>query len=259
MLLFEILVWEFYPYMKSSIKAPLISLAFATMPLNSIAEIYNHRNDCANRINTSLFENLSKDSVLLDGNSEKIDFVKVNSKIIVDAVLNYFDEDVKMFNLSQKAKLRLTDLLNSYLANHWVLKLWSDWNLIFVIDNKKEFSLMVKKFVNIVIDDMPFLVRKVVIPLFLGGNDVIQQKLDNLDETLLNMKEKQYKDVMFDYIAWFIKRVAISSKSNMKMGTYFDAISGYYPNRNSGKIKNDLDKMWLKNKDIKSLKYPFKN
>ena len=259
MLLYEILVWKFYPYMKSSIKAPLISLAFATMPLNSNAEIYNQRNDCANRINTSLFENLSKDSVLLDGNSEKIELVNVNSRIIVDAVLNYFDEDVKMFKLSQKAKLRLTDLLNSYLANHWVLKLWGDWNLIFVIDNKKEFSLMVKNFVNIVIDDMPFLVRKVVIPLFLGGNDVIQQKLDNLDETLMNMKEKQYKDVMFDYIAWFIKRVAISSKSNMKMGSYFDAISGYYPNRNSGKIKNDLDKMWLKNKDIKSLKYPFKN
>lgn len=245
--------------MKSSIKAPLISLAFATMPLNSDAKNYDYRNDCENRINTSLFENLSKDSVLLGENREKIELVKVNSKIIVDAVLNYFDEDVKMFKLSQKAKDRLTNLLNSYLASHWVLKLWSDWNLIFVIDNKRDFSLMVKSFVNIVIDDMPFLVRKVVIPLFLGWNDVIQQKLDNLDETLMNMKEKQYKDVMFDYIAWFIKKVAISSKSNMKVGAYFDTVSGYYPNENSGKIKNDLNKMWLKDKDIKNLKYPFKN
>ena len=245
-------------FMKSSIKTPLISVAFATMPLNSNAEFCNHKNDCVNCINTSLFENLNNDSIVSNDSNEKINLVKVNSKIVVDAVLNYFDEDVKMFKLSQEAKIKLTELLNSYLSNHWILKLWSDWNLVFVIDNKKEFSLMVKKFVNIVLNDMPFLVRKVVIPLFLGGNDVIQQKLDNLDETLMNMKEKQYKDIMLDYIAWFIKRVAISSKSNMKVGTYFDTVSGYYPNNNSSKIKNDLDVMWLKNMDIKNLKYPLK-
>ena len=258
MLLFEILVWEFYPYMKSSIKAPLISLAFATMPLNSNAEICNHRNDCANRINTSLFENLSKDSVLLDGNSEKIELVNVNSRIIVDAVLNYFDEDVKMFNLSQKAKLRLTDLLNSYLANHWVLKLWSDWNLIFEIDNKKDFSLMLKQFVNIILDDMPFLVRKVIIPLFLWWNDAIQQKLDNLDTTAMEMKEKQYKDVVFDNVAGIVKRVAISVKWNMKIGKFYDSVSSYYPNQNSNNIRMELDRLWLKDQDIKNLKYPFK-
>ena len=106
---------------------------------------------------------------------------------------------------------------------------------------------MVKGFVNIVIDDMPFFVRKIAIPLFLGWNDTIQQKLDNLDDTLMHMKEKQYKDILFDYVAWFIKRVAISSKSSMKIGTYYDTISGYYPNENSGKINRDLD--------IKNYKY----
>lgn len=242
--------------MKNSIKVPLISVAFATMPLNSNAEFCNHRNDCLNSINTSLFENLNNDSIVRDWN-ENLNLVKVNPKIVVDAVLNYFDEDVKMFKLSQKARNRLTELLNSYLSNHSVLKIWNNWNLIFEIDNKRDFALMVKSFVNIVIDDMPFLVRKVAIPLFLGWNDTIQQKLDNLDDTLMHMKEKQYKDVLFDYIAWFIKRVAISSKSNMKIGTYYDIVSGYYPNENSDNIKVTLDKMWLSNKDIKNLKYPF--
>ena len=244
--------------MKNSLKVPLISAMFATMPLNSNAEFSNHRNDYENGINTSLFENLSNDSVVLIWNKENINLVKVNPKIIVDAVLNYFDEDVKMFKLSQKAKIRLTELLNSYLASHWVLKIWNNWNLVFEIDNKKEFALMVKKFVNIVIDDMPFLVRKVVIPLFLGWNDVIQQKLDNLDDTLFHMKEKQYKDILFDYIAWFLKRVAIYTKSNMKVGVYYDTVSGYYLNENSVNIKLTLDKLWLSNKDIKNLKYPFK-
>ena len=243
--------------MKSLVKAPLISVAFATMPLNSNAEFSNHRNDCVNSINTSLFENLNRDSVMFDWSTENLESAKVNPKIIIDAVLNYFDEDVKMFKLSQKAKNRLTELLNSYLSNHWVLKVWNNWNLIFEIDNKREFALMVKNFVNIVLDDMPFLVRKVVIPLFLGWNDAIQQKLDNLDDTLMHMKEKQYKDIMLDYVAWFIKRVAISSKSSMKIVTYYDTISGYYPNENSGKIRLDLDKLWLKNQDIKNLKYPF--
>jgi hypothetical protein len=29
----------------------------------------------------------------------------------------------------------------------------------------------------------------------------------------------------------------------MKVGTYFDTVSGYYPNGNTAKIKNDLDVM----------------
>jgi hypothetical protein len=38
----------------------------------------------------------------------------------------------------------------------------------FVIDDKKAFLQLVKQFVGIVIDDMPFLVRKLAIPLFFG-------------------------------------------------------------------------------------------
>jgi hypothetical protein len=38
----------------------------------------------------------------------------------------------------------------------------------FVIEDKKEFCRVVKEIVNIIINDMPFFVRKVGIPLFFG-------------------------------------------------------------------------------------------
>ena len=72
------------------------------------------------------------------------------------------------------------------------------------------------------------------------------------------MKEKQYKDVIFDNVAWIVKRVAISVKWNMKIGKFYDSVSSYYPNQNSNNIRIELDKLWLKDQDIKNLKYPFK-
>ena len=111
---------------------------------------------------------------------------------------------------------------------------------------------------NIILDDMPFLVRKIIIPLFLWWNDAIQQKLDNLDTTAMEMKEKQYKDVVFDNVAWIVKRVAISLKWNMKIGKFYDSVDSYYPNQNSNNIRMELDRLWLKDQDIKNLKYPFK-
>ena len=45
---------------------------------------------------------------------------------------------------------------------------------------------------------------------------------------------------------------------NMKIGIYYDSVSGCYPNKNSENIKSELIKMWIDNQDIKNLKYPFK-
>ena len=246
--------------MKNSIKMWVVSVAFATMPLNvSGNDFENCNNNLRNEeINTSLFENLKSREFGLILNKEWINVVVVDPKIIDDAVMNYFDEEVKMFKISKKAKDRISLLLADYLSTHSVLKIWSDWNLIFEIDNKKDFSLMVKQFVNIVLDDMPFLVRKIIIPLFLWWNDAIQQKLDNLDTTTMEMKEKQYKDVIFDNVAWIVKRVAISVKWNMKIGKFYDSVDSYYPNQNSNNIRMELDRLWLKDQDIKNLKYPFK-
>ena len=245
--------------MRNSIKTWLISATFATMPLNINGNgLGNYDKNLKNEgISTSLFENLNKsNSIILD--RECINVVAVDPKVIDKAVMNYFDEEVKMFKISQKAKDRISLLLSNYLSTHSVLKVWSDWNLIFEIDNKRDFSLMVKQFVNIILDDMPFLVRKVIIPLFLWWNDAIQKKLDNLDTTAYEMKEKQYKDVVFDNVAWIIKRVATSVKWNMRIGKFYDTVNIYYPNQNYSNIKTELDKIWLKDQDIKNLKYPFK-
>ena len=245
--------------MRSSIKTWIISATFATMPLNingNNFESYN-RNPKNEEISSSLFENLKKsDSIIW--NKECIVVASVDPKIIDNAVMSYFDEEVKMFKISQKAKDRVSLLLDNYLSIHPILKVWSDWNLIFEIDNKTDFSLMVKQFVNIILDDMPFLVRKVIIPLFLWWNSAIQNKLDNLDSTAFEMKEKQYKELVFDDIAWIIKRVATTVKWNMKIGEFYDTVNGYYPNQNYSSIKTELNKIWLKDQDIKNLKYPFK-
>ena len=245
--------------MRNSIKTWIISVTFATMPLNINGNSFEnyHKNLKNEEINTSLFENLKRSNCII-WNRECIDAVSVDPKVIDNAVMNYFDEEVKMFKISQKAKDRISLLLSSYLSTHSILKVWSDWNLIFEIDNKRDFSLMVKQFVNIILDDMPFLVRKIIIPLFLWWNDAIQQKLDNLDTTAMEMKEKQYKDVIFDNVAWIVKRVAISVKWNMKIGKFYDSVDSYYPNQNSNNIRMELDRLWLKDQDIKNLKYPFK-
>ena len=245
--------------MRNSIKTWIISATFATMPLNISGNNFeNYNKNLKNEeINTSLFENLNRSNSII-WNKECINIVTVNPKVIDNAVMSYFDEEVKMFKISQKAKDRISLLLSNYLSTHSILKVWSDWNLIFEIDNKKDFSLMVKQFVNIILDDMPFLVRKVIIPLFLWWNDAIQKKLDNLDTTAYEMKEKQYKDVVFDNVAWIIKRVAASVKWNMRIGRFYDTVNIYYPNQNYSNIKTELDKLWLKDQDIKNLKYPFK-
>jgi len=245
--------------MRDSIKTWIISATFATMPLNINGNSFdNYNKNLKNEeINTSLFENLKRSNCII-WNRECIDAVSVDPKVIDNAVMNYFDEEVKMFKISQKAKDRISLLLSNYLSTHSILKVWSDWNLIFEIDNKRDFSLMVKQFVNIILDDMPFLVRKVIIPLFLWWNDAIQRKLNNLDVTAYEMKEKQYKELVFDDVAWIIKRVATSVKWNMRVGRFYDNINGYYPNQNYNNIKMELDKLWLKDQDIKNLEYPFK-
>lgn len=247
--------------MKNPIKAWIISATLSTMPLNVNANNFDDR-WLQENINSELFLNLDKhipQDIQSSENVEQLNMVWVKPKIVINAVLNYFDEDVKMFKLSQKAKKKLTLMLNPYLSAHPILKVWPNWNMVFVIDDKKAFAGMVKDFVTIVIDDMPFLVRKVVIPLFLGWHDTIQEKLSDLDSVTMDLKEKQYKDIILDNLGWFVKKVAISIKWNMTIGEYYDTIDTYYPNKNSESIRAELNNLWLMNKDIKSLDYPFKN
>ena len=225
-------------------------------PLSASAK--NFDNKWAQKdINTELFVNLNNNPDSSE-NIGQLNVIWIEPKIVIDAVLNYFDEDVKMYKLSPQARQKLVSVLDSYLRSHPILVISKSRKIEFVIDDKREFALMVKQFVNTVLDDMPFLVRKVAIPLFFGGNDAIQQKLDNLDETVMNLKEKQYKDVILDYIWSIVKKVAKNLDWKITVKEYYEDISGYYPNKNWAHIMQELDESWQADNDMKNLKYPIK-
>ena len=236
--------------MRNSVKAWIISTAIATMPLNVNGNGFgNSQDNLKNQVNTELSTTLSK------ANSLESMKLSIPPKVITKAMLDYFDEEVKMYKLTPNARTQITSILNSYFSSHWVFDIDGNWRMKFVIDNKKEFALMVKKVLNIVIEDMPFFVRKVVIPLFLWWNDAIQAKLDNLDATMMNMKEKQYKDMVLDYIAWIAKRVVISVDGKFTVWEYYRDISHYYPNRNWKRILDELKNSNQTNLEIRNYKY----
>lgn len=231
--------------MKNSLKAWVISVAIASMPLNVNA--HNFGSDLKKQTKDEI-------SIVLWEKKESMSLY-IPPKVMTKAMLDYFDEEVKMYKLSTDARAELTQVLNSYFDSHCIFDMTDEWKLKFVIDDKKEFSLMAKRLVNVIINDMPFLVRKVVIPLFLWWNDAIQAKLDNLDETLMNMKEKQYKDVVLDYVAGIAKRVAGSINWKITVGEYYDDISSYYPNRNWKRIKEELNNSGQTDLDIRNFRY----
>lgn len=248
--------------MKDLIKSVAVWASIAVMPLNMDLKDLNLTQTMKDKTNSELFMNFGKENfsgfVSNGENLERQNLTPINPKLIINAALKYFDEEVRAFDLSLEAKQEISGILAQYLAAHSILKVWSDWRVIFVIENKKDFSNMMKQLVKVIIDDMPFLLRRVAIPVFFGWVSSIQRSLDNLDVTAMNMKEKQYKSVVFDYMWWIVKRVLISMNGDMKIWDYYNSIRRYYPNRNSDKIVQELETLWLKDKDMKNLQYPFK-
>ena len=248
--------------MKDLIKSVAVWASIAVMPLNMDLKDLNLTQTMKDKTNSELFMNFGKENfsgfVSNGENLERQNLTPINPKLIINAALKYFDEEVRAFDLSLEAKQEISGILAQYLAAHSILKVWSDWRVIFVIENKKDFSNMMKQLVKVIIDDMPFLLRRVAIPVFFGWVSSIQRSLDNLDVTAMNMKEKQYKSVVFDYMWWIVKRVLISMNGDMKIWDYYNSIRRYYPNRNSDKIMQELETLWLKDKDMKNLQYPFK-
>ena len=238
--------------MKNFVKTWVVSLMLWVSSLSSANNFENNQNNLKNQTNYQL-------SKTLDFQDDKeIVSSYVEPRIITNAILDYFDEEVKMYKLSWKAKEKVVSILNTYLNNHPVLVIWTQWRMNFVIDDKKEFCRVVKELVNVIVDDMPFLVRKVWVPLIFGWSDKLQEKLDDLENTIYNMKEKQYKDVIFDYIWWIVKRVAKSVNWKMTVNQFYGDVSRYFPNKNSANISQDLLRTWNWSIDIKYMKYPFK-
>lgn len=236
--------------MRNFIRAWIISTAISTIPLNVDGNSFGKNQDMIEKqTNTKLSMALNSE------NGKKMVEICIEPRIISKAILDYFDEEVKLYKLTPEAKTKIENVLNSYFGAHNVFHMDDDWRMRFVIDNKKEFALMAKKVMNIVIWDMPFFVRKVIIPLFLWWNDEIQKKLDNLDETMMNMKEKQYKLMMLDYVVWIVRRVEESVDWKITIWDYYRDISRYYPNKEWKKILKELNNSGQVDLDIKNYKY----
>ena len=58
-------------------------------------------------------------SEILDSDKIRESVVVVNSDVVVDAVMNYFDENVKKFKLSSKARDEIRSILTSYFKFHF--------------------------------------------------------------------------------------------------------------------------------------------
>ncbi len=225
----------------------LLSVTLGVAPLSSTNAVGTNSN-CMNSVRTELSE-------AMQSNEVKESFEVVDANIVVSAILNYFDEDVKKFKLSSKARGEIKSILSSYFTSHSFFVV-NNWNVEFYIDDKEGFSRMIKGVINVVIEDMPFLVKKVIIPLFLWGNDAIQRKLDNLGGTVYNMKEKQYKEIIFDCVAWITKKFCNNINWKTLMGEYYKSISKYFPNKNWNHILQELNTTGQSSLDIK--KYKFK-
>ena len=262
MLLFVSLLKIWFVCMKNEVRVSIVWAALAFMP-NPGLKAHNfmlENNFGWNKIKSELYNSLVDrlDAPELQWSNQAEFLSPIDANVITNAALSYFDEEVKLYSLKWESRKKVVSILNSYLISHPILIVWGQWSMNFVISDKNEFCRMVKELVNVIINDMPFLVRKVWVALFFGGNDKLQEKLDNLGNTLFTMKEKQYKDIVFDYIWWIVRRVEKSVNWNMTVKQYYDDLNKYFPNKNSANISQELLRTWKWNVDIRYMNYPFK-
>ena len=130
MLLFVIYwlkVWLFY--MKNEIWASIVWAALAIAPLSGLkANNFFGNNNIRwlwNKVNTELYHSLDKDNLntlSLQQSKEHEVLVPIDSKIVIDAALSYFDEEVKLYSLKWEARENVVLILQNYLASYPILK-----------------------------------------------------------------------------------------------------------------------------------------
>jgi hypothetical protein len=78
------------------------------------------------KTNSELFMNFGKENfsgfVSNGENLERQNLTPINPKLIINAALKYFDEEVRAFDLSLEAKQEISGILAQYLAAHSILK-----------------------------------------------------------------------------------------------------------------------------------------
>lgn len=206
----------------------------------------------------SLNNNESKGTLTLYSNMESEVLYPIDAKIVIDAALSYFDEEVRLYSLKWEARENVKTILMNYLLAHPILKKNSKWEILFVIDNKNQFASMIKNLANTLFDWMPRIIREIAIFIAFWWNEELQKTLNNLDYTIMNLPLKQYRDIVFDYFGWIVKRVASSMNLKITVGDYYSSVHGYYPNKNHERILSELDGTWQIDDNIVDLIYPFR-
>lgn len=215
-----------------------------------------------NGVSKELFTNFDTNwlNITFDDLSEKTEILlPIDAKIITQAALDYFDQEVKLYSLNWEARENVQVILMEYLSKHPILKRKTNWEIIFSIDNKQEFASMIKHLANTLFDWMPKIIRTLAILIAFWSNEELQNTLDNLDSTVLNLPIKQYNDIVFDYFWWIIRRVCDTVGWTIIVWDYYDSVYKYYPNKNHAKILDSLNKSWQSENNIVDLEYPFKN
>ena len=253
--------------MKNEIRASIVWVALAFAPFSDLnANNYIEESSLKllwNNINikSELFKSLNNvrtNEIVLQWTKEFEIISPVDSKIVIEAALSYFDEEVKLYSLKWEARENVKIILSKYLSSYPILRQNSNWELLFIIDNKPAFANMIKELANTLFDWMPKIIRDIAILIAFWGNEELQKTLNNLDSTVMNLPIKQYKDIVFDYFAWIVKRVASSQWLKITVRDYYSKVYEYYPNKNHDKILKELDKTWQLDDNIENLKYPFK-
>ena len=251
--------------MKNWIWAYLVWIALAASPISDVkAETFMWRNNLElseGKAKKELLQSLNGDNpneITLQWVMEVGSLTPISARIITNAALNYFDEEVKLYSLKWEARKKVEQIMMEYLSAHPILKMNSDWDILFLIDNKKEFASMIKNLANTLFDWMPKVIRDIAIWIAFGWNEELQKTLNNLDSTVMNLPIKQYKDIVFDYFWGIVKRVASSMEWEITVRDYYDSVNKYYPNKNCEKIWKELEKTWQLDDNMVVLKYPFK-
>lgn len=182
----------------------------------------------------------------------------VDARIITNAALSYFDEEVKLYKLDWEPREKVESLLLSYFAKHPIIRVRQDGNLLFQIDDKEEFSVMIRKLADAILWWMSPFLRTIAITIAFWWNSWLESKLSDLDKTVWELKTKEYRNIVFDYLGWIVKRIAQSVNWKMTVKWYYDEVSSYYPNKNSKQIMDEVSVSGQSYYNITKMQYPFK-
>lgn len=233
--------------MKNLIKTWIVSATLAASSLSASANDFPKTSDTIN---------ITKSEV---SNTLNVEWLyNIDAKVFTDAALSYFDEEVRLYDLKWEARRQVESVLMSYFSRHPVLKISKNWELELIIDDKKEFEAMIRKLADAILWWMSPLLRTIWITIAFWWHSWMERQLNNIWETLHDLKPKLYKNIVFDYVWWIITRAAKSSGWNMTIKNYYKNVDWYYPNKNFEIIMDELDKTGQWNLDIKNLEYPFR-